>query len=246
MWKYHKDNYRDVEMPETYNSISNRTFGKQPTSLPTDHKLINIKNIQPFEQDAINYLMSRGFNHKDIQGKFGLCSEYPNHLIVPIRNGVGTLTYWTGLMYREDYRKTIFPKNETDSTTKKEVIYNLHNAQRTNTVVLCEGVFDALSFQSAKINAVAIMGKSISTEQLLLLKESMFHTIIVALDGDAIVEAEKLLIKLSNVCLQVQIIRLPKELDPNDALRLGQLQYYYTHRESRGQGVKIKKIKRLT
>ena len=80
------------------------------------------------------------------------------------------------------------------------------------TVILCEGLLDA-----ARIGplAVPLLGKTLSTEQVRLLK-AFCDRVILMLDSDAEEDMKKIQAELSG-CLAVSIVRLVGYKDPGDA-----------------------------
>ena len=68
---------------------------------------------------------------------------------------------------------------------KSRVLYNLHRVQGEEHLVLVEGYFAVFRLYQAGIPAVALMGTSISPEQIELLKRAGVERGTVLLDGDA-------------------------------------------------------------
>ena len=125
--------------------------------------------------------------------------DLPDRAILPIWAG-GKVQFWTA-------RSTIgaIPKF-LSSGRKSNFVYNINEA--TGWAVLCEGPLDALSCP----NGIAIFGKHPSDTQLKLII-SKFHTIYIALDGDAIKERQNL-IKVLSPYLKVKEVEFGKDEDP--------------------------------
>lgn len=171
------------------------------------------------EHQAIQYLINRGFNPKELDEIYGLryCSmgkkyagglfDTSNTLVIPVYAD-GLLTGWQSrLLYDpkelDDATCTAlgFPKDEDGDwlrppkyftmpgLDKGKILYNYDWARRSNLVVVCEGVFDALAVGRC---AVATFGKGVTEYQANILK-SYWDLIIILLDpGDAEADMIKL------------------------------------------------------
>lgn len=90
---------------------------------------------------------------------------------------------------------------------KAKLIYNYDNAVLQDHVVICEGVTDAWRVGAA---GVCLFGKSVSSEQLRLIKEGWADKdICLLLDPDAEKETQSLFEKLKQECKNVFIVKLP-------------------------------------
>lgn len=99
--------------------------------------------------------------------------------------------------------------------------YGLSVIQKSKSVYLVEGYNDVMSmYQAGFQNTVSISGTSISDEQIVLFKHYV-TTVRVLLDGDkAGVEAtNKIVPKLLNAGLFVEILQLPDKEDPDSFIR---------------------------
>lgn len=110
--------------------------------------------------------------------------------------------------------KPAFPKYlNPPGADKSEIVFNLHRIEKGSPIIICEGVFSAIS---AGRNAVAIYGKSISQKQLSLILSNEPSKIYVCLDPDARKEAISLCYKLTRVAsVPIYDIVMPKGEDPN-------------------------------
>lgn len=168
---------------------------------------------------------------------------YENHIISDYN-----LRYFTGvnketvLVLPNDYPETLLvdsfqtsivaglmgntPKYVTHSDTK--VIYYLNRLKPSSTLVLVEGIFDAISVtDSIKSSVVAcpMLGKSLSRSQqkqlYQYLKKHTIKEVVLALDGDVdkvrkIKTCRQLL--TVNSSLKIYYLSLPNELDPEEAV----------------------------
>jgi len=100
-------------------------------------------------------------------------------------------------------RKVLYPKHSRTS----KVIFNEAGAAEHETVVITEGVFDAMRVGE---HAVAILGKSISQTQMRhLVSLGQERRLVVMLDADAREEAEELASELAELCPGVYLAALP-------------------------------------
>ena len=144
------------------------------------------KGFNPEYKHAINYLTQRGITEKDIvKYNIGYCKEglYARRVIVPSYNSDGSLNYFVSRSYYPEEKMKY--KNPPIS---KNVICLDSQVNWKEPIILCEGVFDAITI---KRNAIPLLGKFPSR----LLVEKIFMSgvsdIIISLDNDAINEALK-------------------------------------------------------
>lgn len=110
--------------------------------------------------------------------------------------------------------KAAFPKYlNPPGADKNKIVFNLHRIDKGTPIIICEGVFSAIS---AGRNAVAIYGKTISQTQLSLILSNEPSRIYVCLDPDARKEAIALCYKLTKVAsVPIYDIVMPTGHDPN-------------------------------
>ena len=130
-------------------------------------------------------------------------------VIFPIFNELFELVYY---IEREvSSKKYNFPKLQESEVSKTKVLFGIQYACNQDFIVICEGVFDALAIG---YNAVALLGKRASEEQLMSLK-SLNKPLIVALDYDAFKDSCRLCSELKGMNA-VEIVRFPEGKDPAD------------------------------
>lgn len=198
------------------------TLAKRPIPLPDDFKLVDIE--QPTLQDKriIKYLNSRGITKKQIKHhSMGYSNEptWRDRVIIPIIEKGNTNFYVGRALTKYTKLKEVSPKNEDYQISKSMVLFNLDTAvDKYNSIVLCEGIFDALSFGDI---GVSMLGKTMYDEQYLKLLDyrGVLDTVYICLDYDAQDKALEMAEKLSQN-FTVKLIRLPKELDdPNNVIQ---------------------------
>ncbi len=179
---------REIYGDSNYNPQLEDADTKVFISLPKEFKSLNeVPNgFNPEYKHAIHYLNERGITEKDIiKYNIGYCTEglYARRVIIPSYDMNGQLNYFVSRSYYADEKMKY--KNPPIS---KNVICLESQINWNEPIILCEGVFDAITI---KRNAVPLLGKFPSR----LLVEKIFMSgvtdIIISLDNDAINEALK-------------------------------------------------------
>ena len=160
---------------------------KYDISLPKCYKPLWVKNEDPLHKNAIYYLKRRGIGPVEIlRYSIGYCSSngYANRIIIPSYDGDGKLNYFIARdMFPNSKMKYKNPPMSKD-TIAFELFINWNEP-----IVLCEGVFDAISIRK---NVIPLLGKFPSKTLVKKLIEKKVKTIYVALDEDAKKDAVKL------------------------------------------------------
>jgi DNA primase len=179
---------REIYGDSNYNPQLEDADTKVFISLPKEFKSLNeVPNgFNPEYKHAIHYLNERGITEKDIvKYNIGYCTEglYSRRVIIPSYNSDGSLNYFVSRSYYPEEKMKY--KNPPIS---KNVICFDSQVNWNEPIILCEGVFDAITI---KRNAIPLLGKFPSR----LLVEKIFMSgitdIIISLDNDAINEALK-------------------------------------------------------
>jgi len=94
---------------------------------------------------------------------------------------------------------------------KSELLWGVHRIKgKVDNLILCEGIFDAVHYP----NALALLGKTISKEQVETVRRIGPKEITVVLDGDATGETIKVSISLKDIAPTYRI-QLPWSKDPD-------------------------------
>ena len=198
-------------------------LAKRPIPLPQEYSPIKLETKNIYVKNAIKYLHSRGITDKQIVShKMGYCmdGEYRDRIIIPITEN-GDLKFWVArASNKHAYLKEKSPSDEEYQISKSEVLFNIDVAShKYHSAVLCEGIFDALSFSDI---GVSMLGKSLYQSQLNILldyRDQLTNGVYVALDWDARDNATEIAETLSEY-FKVYIINIPRELDdPNNSLQ---------------------------
>jgi len=160
-------------------------------------------------KNALRFIKNRGFSSFDIlRYNIGYCSygPYKNRVIIPSYDCSGKLNYYTG---RDIYPNSKL-KYKNPPISKDVVMFGMFiNWQYP--INICEGVFDAVTI---RINAIPIMGKTLSPSLLEKIKQYKPKVNII-LDNDAQKDAYTIGSMLSNDGIEVNVVEIPKDEDPN-------------------------------
>lgn len=141
--------------------------------------LVKLYNDLLQNEDAKNYLASRGINYESI-AYFALgYSENMGMVTVPVHSPTGLPV---GLVGRSIEGKRF--KNSTN-LPRSQTMFNLHRARKeSSTIIVCESSFDAIRIHQAGFpNVVATLGGSLSKENINNLNKYS-SSIIIATDAD--------------------------------------------------------------
>jgi len=179
---------REIYGDSNYNPQLEDADTKVFISLPKEFKSLNeVPNgFNPEYKHAIHYLTERGITEKDIiKYNIGYCTEglYSRRVIIPSYNSDGTLNYFVSRSYYPEEKMKY--KNPPIS---KNVICFDSQVNWNEPIILCEGVFDAITI---KRNAIPLLGKFPSRILVEKIFMSGISDIIISLDNDAINEALK-------------------------------------------------------
>ena len=182
---------------------------KDLVRLPDEYKPLWNGGDGIVKRHALTYMYKRGFTDDDIlKHNIGYCDEgkYSNRIIIPSYDSDGGLNFFVG---RDFYKSKLKYLN---SFTSKDVIGFDLFINWDEPIILCEGVFDAMSF---KRNAIPLFGKTMSKRLHKKILEQKVKKVFLALDDDAKLDAMKISEKLMNEGIDVRKFDL-KNGDPND------------------------------
>ena len=183
---------------------------KDVVVLPRHYKPLWIRSKSLYQGHALKFLTDRGITKYDIKKyKIGFCEDglYQHRVIVPSHNEDGILNYFVGRSYMESGMKYKNP-----NVSKDVVGFDYHIAW-SRPIVLCEGVFDAMTIRR---NAIPMFGKKPPRKLLMKIFQKRCKTIYIALDDDARKEAYMLGEFFSDFGIDSKVVNLPKDKDPND------------------------------
>ena len=181
-------------------------------SLPQCYKPLWKKSEDPIYKNAMNYLKKRNIGSIDIvRHSIGYCpnGSYSNRIIIPSYDGDGKLNYF---LARDMFPNSKF-KYKNPPMSKDTVCFELF-INWNEPVILCEGVFDAISIRK---NVIPLLGKFPSKTLVKRLVEKKVKTVYVALDEDAKKDA----VKLSKFLMDYGITTYLLEMNGKDPSELG-------------------------
>jgi len=179
---------REIYGDSNYNPQQEDVETKVYISLPKEYISLNEspKGFNPEYKQAINYLTQRGITQKEIvKYNIGYCTDglYARRIIIPSYNSDGSLNYFISRSYYQDEKMKY--KNPPIS---KNIICFESQINWKEPIILCEGVFDAITI---KRNAIPLLGKFPSKQLVEKIFMSGVSNIVISLDNDAINEALK-------------------------------------------------------
>ena len=210
---------REIYGDSNYNPQNEDADAKVFISLPKEFISLveEPKGFNPEYKNAMHYLTERGITMKQIvKYNIGYCKEglYSRRVIIPSYNCDGQLNYFVSRSYYPDEKMKY--KNPPIS---KNVICLESQIDWNEPIILCEGVFDAITIRR---NAIPLLGKFPSK----LLIEKIFMSgvsdIVISLDNDAKTEALIVSEYLRKQGINVRFM----DLKDKDAADMGYQKFY--------------------
>jgi DNA primase len=173
----------------------------------------NLDRVTSLEaKRAIRFLKKRNIIHEDIvKYNIGFCYEgsYKDRVIIPSYDENGSINYFIARAFIDGVQKYKNPPIDAKSAIGWELYINWDAP-----IVLCEGMFDALTI---KRNVIPLFGKIIHEKLMKKLVRSTVNRIYIALDPDAIKNALKYAQELMTYGKEIYLV----ELDGKDANEIG-------------------------
>lgn len=229
--------YKIMDLAEMfYKNNLNTNFGKQAKQYLEKRKIneniINTFNIG-LSLNAPNslykLLIKKNMDINDIS-KVGLINidgeriydSFTGRIIFPIHNLDGQVVGFTGRIYYDGKTAKYFNSKETEIFKKGNILFNYHRAKEftkeKHEIIIVEGNMDAIRMYSAGFkNVVALMGTSLTKDQIDIIKR-LRSKVILLLDNDdagenATISNGQL---LENNKIEVFVVRLSDYKDPDD------------------------------
>ena len=193
-------------------------------SLPKHYKPLWVKTNDPLYRNALVYLKRRGIGVIEIlRYSIGYCNggRYSNRIIVPSYDTDGKLNYF---LARDMFPDSKF-KYKNPPMSKDTVCFELF-INWNEPIILCEGVFDAISIRR---NVIPLLGKFPSKTLVKRLVEKKVKTVYVALDEDAKKDA----VKLSKFLMDYGITTYLLEMNGKDPSELGFKEFWNIIKQSK-------------
>jgi len=187
-----------------------KTESKIIVSLPRKFLPLWVMNKSLYRNQAKSFLHKRGITDVDIKKyKIGFCDAglYEGRIIIPSYDDKGLLNYFVGRSFVGEKMKYKNPNVSRDI-----IPFDWYIAW-SKPIVLCEGVFDAMSIRS---NAIPMLSKKPSKSLLRKIFEKNVKTIYIALDDDAKKDAYNMSEFFRDFGIDCKVVKLPTDKDPND------------------------------
>ena len=194
----------------TPSKSEDKTESKIIVSLPREFLPLWTMNKSLYRNQAKSFLHKRGITDVDIKKyKIGFCDSglYEGRIIIPSYDDKGLLNYFVGRSFVGEKMKYKNPNVSRDI-----VPFDWYVAW-SKPIVLCEGVFDAMSIRS---NAIPMLSKKPSKSLLRKIFEKNVKTIYIALDDDAKKDAYNMSEFFRDFGIDCKVVKLPTDKDPND------------------------------
>lgn len=186
-------------------------YFKIGVSLKEQNQLVNILLDKKYSIKELEDL-GLSYNNKDL---------YINRIMFPLFDVSGRVVGFSGRIYNTTSDSKYVNTKETVIFKKGEMLYNYHNAKdearNLKYVIVVEGFMDVIRLHMAGYNnVVALMGTSLTKEQISLLKR-LSNNIYLSLDGDDPGKKATynvgLLLEKENI--NPKVIRLDNDYDPD-------------------------------
>ena len=187
-----------------------KTESKIIVSLPREFLPLWVMNKSLYRNQAKSFLHKRGITDVDIKKyKIGFCDSglYEGRIIIPSYDDKGLLNYFVGRSFVGEKMKYKNPNVSRDI-----IPFDWYIAW-SFPIVLCEGVFDAISIRT---NAIPMLSKKPSKSLLRKIFEKNVKTIYIALDDDAKKDAYNMSEFFKDFGIDCKVVKLPTDKDPND------------------------------
>ena len=196
---------------------------------------------------AMDYLHERGMSDEEIvtyQVRLARYGKFAWRVVFPMVEERKVVCFAGRKMPGVDGTKWRFPRRDETISTASETVYNINSVEDHHTVVITEGIFDAINIERLSrggICGVALNGKRLHQPQLYkLLKLPKVETFCVMLDSDAKMETLTAAKQLSVYGKKVKICLLgsgePEDIISEDelAFRVENAQYLDIYTEVKG------------
>jgi hypothetical protein len=192
-WLENLELARDIELSGKPTAVKDGGRYIEPPEITLPPQVLPLTS-DDVPKEVMYYLWRRGFNHAYIDEVYGVKYApegvelgehklFEDRLLIPITRGKKLVAWQTRRL--DDRPKDRFKYITMPGFKKNNALYNMDNAWKYTTVVLCEGVTDVWRIGP---HAMALFGKTVSPHQLDILKlmwKTWDATCVVALDADA-------------------------------------------------------------
>ena len=187
-------------------------------------------------EEMIKYLVSQGYTHAEIK-EAGIAEikgdryydVFYNRLIIPIINNFNEIVGFGGRLLNKESHIAVKYRNTSATPVfdKSKIIFGINLLKRKKQkenikyVIVTEGYMDVMALHQAGFDtAVASMGTAFTYQQAKAIK-NYTNNVYVSFDGDSAGQKATMrgLDILQESGLNVKVVSLPDELDPDDLIK---------------------------
>lgn len=216
--KSEENELKHVPFPSNMKSIKDNLMN--PESFPFQEYLLRRGvTMEMLNVHNIHYVVNGKVRKSETVDGKDVYMDIRNSIIFITYNDSGTPIFWNSRSIEKDaFVKSLNAPARDDEYGKNNSVFNLNIAKRYDTIVICEGVFNALT---VGFNGVATFGKKITDGQLDLFKKAWYSNkevkFYVFTDSDATAEGISQAEKLSSFSENVFLVSNPYgDEDAND------------------------------
>ena len=186
--------------------------------------------------EIINFLESKGYTKSEMK-EAGLIEQrgadwydvFYGRMIIPIVNNLGEVVAFGGRLINPETHIAVKYRNSSNTPIfdKSKTLYAINLLKKKKqrepikNVIVCEGYMDVLALHKAGFDtAVASMGTALTFRQAKLIR-NYSQNVYICYDGDSAGQTATMrgLDILQSVGLNVKVVSLPDELDPDDFIK---------------------------
>lgn len=194
-----KDNGSLFEALVTLDTKKAKAQAKKCPNIPSNLKFLKIEWNNPEAYPYLWYLYKRGVTPEQVQaynigyvklGEVKRTNNKPLHIensvVFPTYNQQGKMVYWnTRSIELHPFIKSINAMSEPNQYSRKDIVWNMDKIHSDSYMVICEGVFNALTSSVGPYTGIATFGKAITDSQVQLMEKLNPKRYYIFLDNDA-------------------------------------------------------------
>lgn len=144
--------------------------------------------------------------------------DYKGTLIFPIVIDKQMVTFTSRTIYKNRSLRYKTLAKEKSIIPIKDVLYLWDEYEEGDTIILVEGIFDALRLRSFGYKSVGVFNMQLTSNQLLLISDKMPKKVIIMLDRGQYIMAQKMAIELNGIGCRTSIVNIVEYKDPAECV----------------------------
>jgi DNA primase len=177
----------------------------------------NVKTFRSFRESTLRHFNLGFCASVECVNREGNTYELHNRLVMPIHQKERIIGYSMRATRSEDKPKW---SHQPRSIKTSDILYNLHNYDNQDVIVVVEGIFDVWAYHEIGVYAVCTYGAHLSAWQYKLLLRTGASHIILSYDGDeAGREATSKAIAMLKGKARLEYVPFTPEQDPESITR---------------------------